>query len=149
MVAHHQKNQRHQDIQYSLYAQSLSLNLNSTDRWIVMAAITLLSAADSTGAGDIKQLPHLVGNHVVQVTSTGSPTTVTLALEGSIDGSTWFVLDSSTYTASNNMNFAIDMPVTYVRLNLTNLSGGSSPTVTGIYEGDNQGASKTGRRGQF
>ncbi|PHS09397.1 MAG: hypothetical protein COA78_12105 [Blastopirellula sp.] len=115
-----------------------------------MPAVTLLDAADSTGAGAVLSLPHLVKNHAVQLSNTeGSPTTVTIALEGSLDGVTFFVLDSSTYTSVANMNFAVDKPVNYVRLNLTVLSGGTSPTVTAIYEGHRQTSSKIGRRGQF
>lgn len=115
-----------------------------------MSAVTLLNAAASTGAGSILFLPHLVKTHAVQLqATTGSPTTVTIALEGSLDGVVFFILDTATYTTVANMNFAVDKPVNYVRLNLTTLSGGTAPTVTAIYEGGRQSTSTIGRRGQF
>jgi len=119
-----------------------------------MAAVTLLSAVTATGAGPIKLLPHLVKDHTVQVTTTGDPTAVTIDLEGSLDGVTWFqlfenIFDAGEITADAAIFHVLDAPVGYVRCNLTTLTGGTTPTVTALYEGDSTIKNRIGRRGQF
>ena len=111
-----------------------------------MAAITFLNAVSSATTSTIKQLPHLVSEHVFTTLITGSPTAVTLVLEGSIDGTNFFTLGTSTSTSSE-MVFVVDKPVTYVRFDLTTWTGGTDITV--LWEGDKQRRSRTGRRGQF
>lgn len=62
------------------------------------------------------------------ITATGSPTTVDGSLEGSIDGVTWFQLSNASLTSP-----AIGVsgpPVLFLRANVTNIVGGTSPTVT-------------------
>jgi hypothetical protein len=90
---------------------------------------TLLAAASGTGIGTSKGLPFAYKNHTWNTVITGSPTTVSVTLEGSIDGTNWFVLDTSTST-SNEMRHVTNKPVTYLRANLGTLSGGAAPTVT-------------------
>ena len=119
-----------------------------------MAAITLLNAVTSTGAGPIKDLAFLVKDHTVQVTTTGDPTAVTVTLEGSIDGVTFFTLvttafDAGEITADAAIFHLIDVPVTFVRVNLTTLTAGTTPTVTALYEGDNIIPKKISRRMPF
>ncbi len=121
-----------------------------------MSAITFLNAVTSTGVSDIKQLPFLVEKHTVQVTITGAPSAVTVDLEGSLDGETFFVLSTHPFTggeltATAAMFHTVDKPVTYIRLNLLTLTAGTSPTVTAKYDGDSlpTGIKPTGRRGQF
>lgn len=118
-----------------------------------MSAITFLDAATSTGASNIKRLAFLVSHHTVQVTITGAPTAVTVDLEGSIDGVTFFSLATHAFTAgeltaTKAMFHVIDKPVSYVRSNLTVLTAGTSPTVTVKYEGESIPA-KISRRGPF
>lgn len=122
-----------------------------------MSAITSLDAATSTGASSIKQLPFLVNNHTIQVDITGGPSAVTVTLEGSLDGAEpFFTLGTKAFsagelTATAAMLHVVDKPVNYVRTNLTVLTGGSSPTITVLYDGDSlpAGIKQTGRRGQF
>jgi hypothetical protein len=63
------------------------------------------------------------------VNVTGSPSSVSINLEGTIDGTNWFVLANSGNTGQFLMGGVL-FPVKGVRANLTDLSGGSSPTVT-------------------
>lgn len=121
-----------------------------------MSAITFLNAVTSTGASSIKQLPFLVTTHTVQATITGAPTAVTVDLEGSLDGTTFFALGTHPFTgdeltATAAMFHVVDKPVSYVRLNLTVLTAGTAPTVTAKYDGDSlpTGIKQAGRRGQF
>ena len=121
-----------------------------------MSAITFLDEVEATGASSIKALPFLVAKHTVQVTTTGEPTAVTVDLEGSLDGVTFFVLSSHAFsgaeiTAEAAMFHVVDKPVNFVRLDLTTLTGGTDPTVTALYDGDSvpEAIRATGRRGTF
>lgn len=60
---------------------------------------------------------------------TGAPTTVSVTLQGSLDGVNWFVLATSSSTTGDYQSVA-DKPVFFVRANLATLTGGTSPTVT-------------------
>lgn len=119
-----------------------------------MPAITLLSAVTSTGAGTIKHSAYLMDKKTVQVSITGAPSAVTVTLEGSIDGTNFATLATKAFsagelTATFALFHSIDTPVTYVRANLTVLTGGSTPTVTAIFEGDKHPLNKVSRHGVF
>lgn len=120
-----------------------------------MTALTFLDAATATGESSIKALPFLVSAHSVQATITGAPTAVTVDLEGSLDGETFFVLATHPFTAGELTAAAalfhvIERPVNFVRVNLLTLTAGTAPTVTVKYDGDSiPGKTRTGRRGQF
>jgi len=78
------------------------------------------------------------------VSTTGSPSSVSVDLEGSLDGSFWFALgrlnDLSALTVGPDPYGGQDTSATFkhahwvrhVRANLLTLSGGSSPTVTAL-----------------
>lgn len=93
-----------------------------------------LNAATSTGAGDefgivpFGALP-LLRTFAWDVIVTGGPATLRVDIEGSLDGTNWFQLDTYTSTAST-LRFVVDKPVKYVRANLVTLTGGSSPSTT-------------------
>ncbi len=106
-------------------------------------AILLLNAATSTGAGTSFSLLTVPAKHTVQATMGGTAvaTAVTVDLEGSLDNSTWFTLASHVFTAAEitaeaAMFHVIDKPIRFARLNLTTLSGGTAPSVTGKYEAE-------------
>jgi hypothetical protein len=89
-----------------------------------------LNAADSTGATDPEWVQGATRYGIFRET-TGSPSSVVLRLEGSLDGSSWFNLMNMNELGTPITKWLDDVrPVSYVRLNLTDLSGGSSPTVT-------------------
>ena len=90
---------------------------------------TLLSAVLVTGAGAAKQPGFAYKNHTWNTVLSGSPTTVSVTLEGSLDGVTWFVLDTGTST-TNEMRHVTNKPVLHLRANVGTLSGGSTPSVT-------------------
>jgi hypothetical protein len=92
-----------------------------------------LAAVISTGAGDEFALaPYFLGVlpsvFAFDILITGSPSGVTVLLEGSLDGTNWFTMETVAGT-SDSLNFSVDKPVRFVRANLTVLTGGSSPTV--------------------
>jgi hypothetical protein len=62
---------------------------------------------------------------------TGSPASLSIQLEGSPDGVAAFLLGSAgTSTSGGIITLSSLVYVPYLRVNLTALSGGSSPTVT-------------------
>lgn len=95
---------------------------------------TILDAVTATGAGGSFNVPEKpTGGQFPaftwQIVITGSPTSITANLEGSLDGTNWFQLD--TYTGSANaMQHVANKPVAFIRGNLVTLTGGTSPTVT-------------------
>lgn len=72
------------------------------------------------------QLP---GAFTWQVIPTGSPSAISTTLEGSIDGSTWTTLDTSTNT-SGEVRSVTGKPIRVLRCNLGTLTNGTNPTVT-------------------
>ena len=60
---------------------------------------------------------------------TGAPTGVSVTLQGSLDGTNWFILATSTSTTGDYQSVA-DKPCHFVRANLGTLTGGTAPTVT-------------------
>tara|TARA_R110002096_G_C14661910_1_gene728343 strand:+ start:28025 stop:28384 length:360 start_codon:yes stop_codon:yes gene_type:complete len=119
-----------------------------------MSGLVLLAAVTSTGASLAKEFSRLVDKHALQVTITGAPTAVTVTLEGSLDGTTFstigtHAMSAGELTATKALYFDIDMPVLYVKANLTVLTAGTAPTVTVTYEGDSTGKQKVSRRGTF
>ncbi|MDP2362896.1 MAG: hypothetical protein Q8M94_03900 [Ignavibacteria bacterium] len=91
--------------------------------------LTLLNAVTGTGAGVSNTLKALFGKMTWEIVVTGDPTVVQVDLEGSINNSTWYALDSST-TLTSEMRHVVNKPVNYVRANLITLTAGTAPTVT-------------------
>lgn len=68
-------------------------------------------------------------NYAIQVKGVGAaPTSWTAVLEGSLDSANWTTLISHT-TPDGSTQWAVDKPVTAVRLNLSALSLGSATAV--------------------
>lgn len=74
-------------------------------------------------------------NHTVAVIVTGSPSSCTVALEGSLDAINWFSLSGDITCTASSMTHVVFRPVVYMRANLSVFSGGSSPTVAVRYLG--------------
>ena len=105
-------------------------------------AVKLLNAVTSTGASGSWPLRMGVKEHTVQATFTGDPTAVSIILEGSLDEQTWYQLAIHNALGDDLVNQQTMFHVTSklvnaVRINLSTLTGGSSPTVTALYEGEN------------
>lgn len=88
--------------------------------------MTTLSANGSTDA------VNLDGTHrsfVFQTVVTGAPASFTMTFQGSLDGTNWYTLGSSTATAGE-AQFVVDKPAQFVRATLSALTGGTAPTVS-------------------
>lgn len=100
-------------------------------------AKTLLDNATATGVSVAVKMNRKPGNHTFAVTMGGTvpATAVTVDVEGSLDDITYFqlvshALSAGEITALGAMFHLIDMPVKYIRANLTTLTGGTAPTIT-------------------
>lgn len=98
-----------------------------------------LNNATTTGPGATIDLVTPRRSVRMATTVTGSPSTVAVNLEGSLDGTTWTVLGTSTGSAVvNNLPggpytdtvASVGPEVRYVRANLVTLTGGTAPTVS-------------------
>jgi len=83
----------------------------------------------AAGAGATEALTSPLSTFTMQTVVTGAPTAVSVTLEGSLDGSNWTTIATSTST-TGDQQYAVDKPQTYVRANLGTLTGGTSPVVT-------------------
>jgi len=97
---------------------------------------TLLAAVTSAQASAAFAVPltrtdtgDYMENFTWQLTDTGSPSSVSCQLQGSLDGSNWFNIGAAALTAPGLQTIATT-PLAFIRANLTTLSGGTSPTVT-------------------
>lgn len=105
---------------------------------------TSLSAATATGPGASHDLGELAAHHTMLSTVTGRASGWTIVLEGSHDDAHWVSLGQS--SGSSTATIETTVPTTalpgtlvrYVRANLTDLTGGSSPTVTATIASDTE-----------
>lgn len=104
--------------------------------------ILLLDNVASTGPGVAYSYKRAFSEHTVQSEMGGTviATDVTLDLEGSLDGITWFQLQSHAFSvdeiaAQGAMFHVTGKLVEFIRLNLITLTGGTSPTIKGTYIG--------------
>lgn len=104
-------------------------------RTITDKTFAALNAVSATPAHNTLMGQRYASKHTIQAKVTGSPTTATGQLEGSLDGTAWFDLSGAQDVSANVMFHVANKPVRKVRFNLTALSGGSSPTVQAIYTG--------------
>ena len=88
--------------------------------------MTTLSANGSTG---VINLDGVHRTFAFQTVVTGTPTSFTLTFQGSLDGTTWYTLGTSTSTAGE-AQFVVDKPAQYVRATLSALTGGTAPTIS-------------------
>jgi hypothetical protein len=95
------------------------------------ALTTLLAAVAVPTVGATLDMTYLLSKHTWEIVVTGGPANETTNLEGSINGTTWYILDTSN-TVTAEMRHVVNKPVRYVRGNCTVLPSG---TVTVRYMG--------------
>ncbi len=97
-------------------------------------AIKLLSGVYQTGVSNAHDLAGTVKAHTVSVVFTDADTSITVLvvdLEGTIDGTNWYVLASHTLSAAEltalaAMFHVADKPVKKVRTNIKTITGATS-----------------------
>lgn len=98
--------------------------------------ITLLDAATATGAGTAYWLGFLPSNHTWEVSYTGTASAVDVKLQGSIDNSSWFDLDTYDTASTPTMRHVVNKPVNYIRANLVTFTNGTTMTVKSMSGGN-------------
>jgi hypothetical protein len=99
-------------------------------------ANTLLDGVTSTGAGSAVRSGETLllpaNNYAVVVTyATAAPTAATVVLEGSIDGTNFVSMGSTTDVSAAVVGFSVaDKPYPYIRGNLSAYTAGSCTGVT-------------------
>ena len=95
---------------------------------------TLLDAATSTGEGQKNSNHKWFSDSTYIVTTVGSPSAVTIDIEGSFDGVTFFqiaqhILTAAEISAQKAIFHIAGKPVLFSRANLITFTGGTSATV--------------------
>lgn len=91
-----------------------------------------LTSAAATGPGTTTDLGVVRSVHTLQTSTTGTPSAVTVNLEGSLAAAgPWVTLVASTST-TGDVQTVSGKAVRYVRANLATLTGGTAPTVTAL-----------------
>lgn len=109
-----------------------NLNVNVAVGGTPTQALTiLLNAVAVPTVGATTDTTYLLSKHTWEIVVTGAPANETTNLEGSINGTVWYILDTSNITTSE-MRHVVNKPVRYIRANCTVLPGG---TVTVRYMG--------------
>lgn len=87
-----------------------------------------LNAVAVTGAGSAIDLGVVHRTISMQTVVTGAPT-VSITLKGSLDGTNYVTLATST-SGTGDLQVSVDKPVRFVKVSLDTLTGGTAPTVT-------------------
>lgn len=99
--------------------------------------LNAVTGATTTDAEEITG----TGQYGLQFSTTGSPTSGVITLQGSIDGTNWVTLQAMNVATDASGRIAWSLatvpggtatlrPVVYIRLDLSGLDGGSSPTLS-------------------
>lgn len=102
-----------------------------------LLGFTSLSAVLTTGAGTAISVAGSC-RYGLQVVTAGTITTMIVTLEGTIDGSTWFVIgtwDKAAPLASGDMIFVNDKPVAQIRANCTAFTTQAAGRTTSAFIG--------------
>ena len=104
---------------------------------VYAAPITLLAAADATGAGTAVMPLKAYTTWSCDAVITGAPSAVTVRIEGNQGGAAFDPTGMATQVCTAGQltagicSFSVtDMPVSQIRANLVTLTGGTAPTVT-------------------
>ena len=97
----------------------MSVSLPST------GLLTLLNAVAAPTVGATNNISTTFPSKMTwEIVITGAPANETTLLEGSINGTTWYTLDTSTTTTSEMRHVGLK-PITYIRANCTVLPSGT------------------------
>lgn len=88
-----------------------------------------LTVLTTNGSTQAVTLDGVYRTFAFQSVITGTPTSFTLTYQGSLDGTNWYTLGTTTSTAGEG-TFVVDKPAQFVRATLSALTGGTSPTIS-------------------
>jgi len=90
-----------------------------------------LGSFSGTGAGSSRDIYPAYRIITWQINSDSSATAHDVRLQGSLDNSNWFDLDTSN-TTGNELRFVVDKPVRYLRVNVVSMGDASSISVKAL-----------------
>lgn len=102
----------------------------ATGRQVITTA-TASATGDVGGAGGVVDLGATYSQFGMQTVVTGAPTGVSATLQGSLDGTHFVVLATSTSTTGDYQSVT-GKPVRFLKVNLGTLTAGTSPTFTAL-----------------
>ena len=106
---------------------------DTTGKWVRERVKWFFTSCNNVNVtGPCSQLnisAHPMTKHTWTIVWTGGPSSAQVNFEGSIDGTNWFILDSS-ITTSSEMRHVVNKGVMYYRANVVTFSGGTNPAVT-------------------
>lgn len=91
---------------------------------------TSLDAATAVGPGESRDLEDVRRHFTVVYFATGGPTSASVVLEGSHDGTNWVQVAGMAAGPTPSATTIYTNWFRHIRANLTALNGGTSPTVT-------------------
>lgn len=96
-----------------------------------MKVIKLLNAQTTTNVSGAYSLgDKAIGDFTVQITTTGTPTTLVVDALGSIDGVNYVNIGSITASVPDDMFHIAGKPCKFIKVQPSTITGGTSPTVT-------------------
>lgn len=96
----------------------------ATGRQVITSA-----TVSATGDALVVDLGVTYSKFGMQTVVTGAPTAISATLQGSLDGTHFFTLATSTSTTGDYQSVA-DKPARWLKVNLGTLTAGTSPTFT-------------------
>ena len=122
----------------------LLIMLSASPVFAIDRVLTLLSDATTTGAGDAQWVKDTtVNNWTCDVDITGTPTAVTVRIEGNMGGDVFdptgmatHVFTATQLSASKATFGIVYSPVMNIRAYITVLTGGTAPTITAVCGGN-------------
>jgi hypothetical protein len=103
---------------------------SDTSRSLAIDPHTSLNAATSLGPGSALDGGQVINSATLLVSATGNPESFDVELQVSIDNVTWFNTGAAITVSGTAGN--TEVQGRYYRANLTELEGGTTPTVTAI-----------------
>lgn len=100
----------------------------ATGRQVITTA-KATATGDVGGAGGVVDLGTAYSKFGLQTLVTGAPTAVSATLQGSLDGTHFYTLATSTSTTGDYQSVA-DKPTRWIKVNLGTFTGGTTPTFT-------------------
>lgn len=100
----------------------------ATGRQVITTA-TATATGDVGGTGGVVDLGATYCKFGLQTLVTGAPTGVSATLQGSLDGTHFYTLATSTSTTGDYQSVA-DKPTRWIKVNLGTLTAGTAPTFT-------------------
>ena len=98
--------------------------LNGKNRAAHTQSIAVFTNGSTVAPSGAYDIGFLAAQHTWMMDFTGSPGTVSIILQGTIDGANWFNLDTYTGTA-DTMRHVVNKPVRKIRVDIDALDTGS------------------------